>query len=367
MSPKRSKRIFVGFASAGAAGIWSFTRVLRKKGYKVDFYGLGQSKFGMPVDVALEFSSNRFLFAFQKMLLFFKILFKYDIWHLNCMEAFFFYPLNLLILKMLGKKIVLTFRGSDVRTHLDFLPDSISQKSKDWPVYYQKMQKLNHSFAGFRRKIRMKIFIWFADKVALTGPFLASSVSHYDNIIPYAREINTLKRGLRKDRSPSFSLRSNRLKPDLQNLTVLHIPTIPEVKGSEYILQAFKNLKRKYRKIDFEYLTNLSHEEVIRQMAQADIIIDQLLVGWYGGQAVEAMALGKPVLSYIHEPYLNLVDFASEIPIINSNIWTLEKDLEILIENQQLREKLGKEGIAFAKKYHRPERIAKEYLRLYFE
>jgi len=351
--PNKSKRIFVGFASAGAAGIWSFTRVLKKKGKKIDFYGVGQSKFGMPVDVALEFSSNRFLFGFQKMWLFFKILFRYDIWHLNCMEAFFFYPLNLLILKLLGKRIVLTFRGSDVRTHLDFLPNSISQKSKDWPPYYQKMQKLNHSFAGFRRKIRMKIFIWFADKVAMTGPFLASSVSRYDKIIPYARDLD-------------FILKLKTITHK-NKIIILHAPTVPEVKGSAYIEKTLKKICRKYPQVEFKMPLNLKNEDLLRQMAEADIIIDQLLVGWYGGQAVEAMALGKPVLSYIHEPYLNLVDFASVIPIINSSIWTLEKDLEILIENQKLREKLGKEGIAFAKKYHRPEKIADEYLKLYFE
>jgi len=353
MKQARSKRIFVGFASAGAAGIWSFTRVLKKKGYKIDFYGVGQSKFGMSVDVALECLSNRFLFALQKMLLFFKILFKYDIWHLNCMEAFFFYPLNLLILKLFGKRIVLTFRGSDVRTHLDFLPDSISQKSKDWPVYYQKMQKQNQSFAGFRRRIRMKIFIGFADKVALTGPFLASSVSHYDKIIPYARDLQSI-----------FELKTTTHK---NKIVILHAPTVPEVKGSVYIEKTLRRICRKYPQVEFQMPMNLKNEDLLKQMADADIIIDQLLVGWYGGQAVEAMALGKPVLSYIHEPYLNLVDFASEIPIINSNIWMLEKNLEILIENQKLREKLGKEGIAFAKKYHRPEKIADEYLKLYFD
>lgn len=356
MKQTRSKRIFVGFASAGAAGIWNFTRILRKKGYKIDFYGVGQSKFGMPVDVALEFSSNRFLFAFQKMLLFFKILFKYDIWHLNCMEAFFFYPLNLLILKLFGKKIVLTFRGSDVRAHLDFLPDSISQKSKDWPVYYQKMQKLNHSFAGFRRKIRMKIFIWFADKVAMTGPFLASSVNRYDKIIPYARDLDFI-----------LKLKTITHKKNAKKIIILHAPTVPEVKGSAYIEKTLKKICRKYPQVEFQIPMNLPNDELLRQMAQADIIIDQLLVGWYGGQAVEAMALGKPVISYIHQPYLNLVDFAHEIPIINSSIWALEKDLEILIENQKLRQRLGKEGIAFAKKYHRPEKIADQYLKLYFD
>lgn len=347
----KSPRIFVGFASAGAAGIWSYTRVLKKRGYKIDFYGIGHSKFGMPVDYALEFSLNIFVLAWQKLVFFFKLLPKYDIWHLNCMEAFFFYPLNLLILKILGKKIILTFRGSDVRTDLDFLPQSLYSKKKNWPAYYQKMKKLNRSWAAFKRRLRMKIFISFADQVALTGPFLASSVTRYDKIIPYARDLSKL-----------LKIKSlfNRDK-----IVIFHSPTVMDVKGSEYILASLNNLKKKYQKIEFRMPLNLKNEDLIQQMAKADIVIDQLLVGWYGGQAVEAMALGKPVISYIHQPYFNLVDFAAEIPVVNSNVWTLEKDLEMLINNRAWREELGKKGIEFVKKYHRPEKIAGEYLDLY--
>jgi len=347
------KKIFVGFASAGAAGIWSFTRVLRKRGYSVDFYGVGHSKFGMPVDTALEVSSNKFVFALQKMALFFRILFKYDIWHLNCMEVFFFYPLNLFILKIFGKRIVLTFRGSDVRTHLDFLPPSLQSKSKNWPVYYEKMRRLSQSWGGFKRRIRMEIFIWFADRVALTGPFLASSVSHYDKIIPYARDLEKI-----------LKIKSETHK---NKIVIFHSPTVMDVKGSEYILNTIKNLKKKYKNVEFRMPLNLKNEDLLSLMAKADIVIDQLLVGWYGGQAVEAMALGKPVIAYMHEPYFNLMNFAKDIPVINSNIWTLEKDLMILIEDFKSRKNLGDAGIAFAKKYHRPDKIADEYLKLYFD
>ena len=349
----KNNRIFVGFASAGAAGIWSFTRVLKQKGYKIDFYGRSDSKFKMPVDIALRFSTNKMRAGIQNFLYFFKIVSKYDVWHLNCMEAFFFYPLNLLILKLLGKRIILTFRGSEIRLDLDFLPDSLFSKSTNWPPYYLNKHRESRFLRSFRRRLRAKIFIWFADRVALTGPFLASSVGHYDEIIPYARDIKKIVKIPKKVHNGK--------------IIVFHAPSVMEVKGSAYIMEAIKDLKKKYHKLEFRMPLNLSNEDVIREMSRADIVIDQLLVGWYGGQAVEAMALGKPVLSYIHEPYLNLVDFATEIPIVNSNIWTLDKDLEILINSSELRERLGKEGIAFVKKYHRPEKIAEEYLKLYFD
>src|SRR3989337_1849196 len=103
--PLKDKRIFVGFNSAGAAGIWSFTRILKRRGYQIDFYGLGNIRFNMPVDFLLKFSRNRVISFFERLIFFLKILPKYDLWHLNYMEVFFFYPLNLFLLKLFGKKI----------------------------------------------------------------------------------------------------------------------------------------------------------------------------------------------------------------------------------------------------------------------
>src|SRR3990167_10448282 len=109
MPPKENllkQRIFVGFNSAGAAGIWNYTRDLRRRGIKIDFYGMDEVRLGMRVDFLLKFSENPLRSFFERFFYFLKILPKYGIWHFNFLEAFFFYPLNLLILKLLGKKIV---------------------------------------------------------------------------------------------------------------------------------------------------------------------------------------------------------------------------------------------------------------------
>jgi len=40
----------------------------------------------------------------------------------------------------------------------------------------------------------------------------------------------------------------------------------------------------------------------------ADLLVDQLLTGWYGAVAVEMMALGKPVVCYLREDDLKFID-----------------------------------------------------------
>lgn len=348
----KSERIFVGFNFAGTAGIWSFTRVLKERGYKIDFYGYERSNFNIPVDILLKFSSNPIKSFFERFWYFIKILPHYDIWHFNYGKTFFFYPLNLLILKLAGKKIVCTFRGSDVRNHIDGMPSRgrVNDPRFNWPELYYELA--NRSWAvKWQKNTQMRIFCWLSDQIILTGPFLVSSVLRFDQIIPYSRDIKAIEK---------FGD-----KIEHQKLTILHAPTVAKAKGTTAIVKVFGDLRKKYPQHEFIIAENMPHEELLKQMGQADIIIDQLLVGWYGGQAVEAMALGKIVLSYINPAYLELVEFGQEVPVYNTNPWNLKNDLELLINSPQWRQALGEKGRKFVKKYHDAEKIADQYLEVY--
>ena len=350
--PLKKKRIFVGFNSAGSAGIYAFTRILKRRGYQIDFYGIGKTHFDMPVDFLLKFSSNRFISLFQRIIYFFKIFPRYDLWHLNYAEAFFFYPLNLFILKLFGKKIVVTFRGIDIQTDLEFLTENIYSKisQEKWPEYYRLQFLPKNTLPNFFKKIRRWVFIWFADKVILTGPFLAGQVSRYDEIIPYAREISELK-----GRSSSG-----------RKITVLHVPSEPVTKGTPGITQVFKRLAQKFPEHSFQVLPPMPREKLLSEIAQADIIVDQIIIGWYGGQAVEAMSLGKIVMAFLNPSYLQLVSFGREIPIWNTNFWSFEKDLEMLIKIfPQIKDEWQKKSWEFVKKYHDARKIAQKYLEVY--
>lgn len=351
--PLRNKRIFVGFNSAGAAGIYAFTRVLRRRGYQIDFYGMKKTHFAMPVDFLLEFSELPLRSFFQRVSSFFKILPYYDVWHFNFMEVFFFYPLNLFILKLLGKKIIVTFRGIEVQTDLEFLTKSIYSKipAAHWPEYYRLQFLPKNLWPNFFKKIRRRIFIWFADKVILTGPFLAGQVSRYDEIIPYARKIEKFKQ--------SSSGRK---------ITILHVPTDPLVKGTAEIIRVFKTLAKKYPEHSFRILPKLPREKLLSEIAQADIIVDQIIIGWYGGQAVEAMALGKIVMAFLNPAYLQLVPFGKQIPIWNTNIWSFREDLETLLQVfPYIKDEWQKKSYQFVKKEHDARKIAEKYLRIYRE
>jgi glycosyltransferase involved in cell wall biosynthesis len=101
---------------------------------------------------------------------------------------------------------------------------------------------------------------------------------------------------------------------------------------------------------------------------QADLVIDQLLVGWYGGMAVEAMALGKPVISYIREGDLRFIPpaMSSQLPIIRATPSTLYDVLsEWLTVRRQELSRVGSRSRAYVERWHDPLWIANRLKREY--
>jgi glycosyltransferase involved in cell wall biosynthesis len=83
----------------------------------------------------------------------------------------------------------------------------------------------------------------------------------------------------------------------------------------------------------------------------ADIIFDQCLIGFHGYFALEAMALGKPVMSFIRKPNEYLLH-AKECPILNTHITTIENDLLSLALRRDELAEIGRLSRSYVEKYY---------------
>jgi hypothetical protein len=95
--------------------------------------------------------------------------------------------------------------------------------------------------------------------------------------------------------------------------------------------------------------------------ARADLLVDQLLAGWYGGLAVELMALGKPTICYIREEDLKFIPEAmrAELPIINATPSTIYDILkEWLTVRRHMLPELGQRCRHYVETWHDPLKIA---------
>jgi glycosyltransferase involved in cell wall biosynthesis len=88
---------------------------------------------------------------------------------------------------------------------------------------------------------------------------------------------------------------------DRDHVVFAHAPSNRSVKGTDLILEALDSLREAGYRFELDLIEGVSNEEALERYAEADVVIDQLYAGWYGGVAVEAMALGKPVVVYLRD------------------------------------------------------------------
>ena len=113
----------------------------------------------------------------------------------------------------------------------------------------------------------------------------------------------------------------------------------------------------------------MSNDEALKKYREADIVIDQLRIGWYGAFAVEVMKMGKPVIAYINERDLKYVpaEMAKECKesVINANEYNIEDVLSLYINDRKELNKRRDAQLEYVNKWHNPVYVASITKRVY--
>lgn len=254
---------------------------------------------------------------------------------------------DLPMLKRLGKKIVVTYQGSDARqgdycrNHFDIHPaeedenlTEASDQKKRWAI---------------------DMINTYADQIYSLNPDLLHVLPKQTQFMPYAHiDLDDWK----PSQSPS-----NPDKP-----VILHAPSQRGVKGTRFVLDALSRLEREGISFEFILVENLSRNEARALYERADLLIDQLLCGWYGGLAVELMALGKPVICYIREGDLKFIpkEMRQMLPIINATPVNIYDILKVwLTQKRHELPQLGAISRAYVEQWHDPVKITSELQKTY--
>jgi hypothetical protein len=150
--------------------------------------------------------------------------------------------------------------------------------------------------------------------------------------------------------------------PDRDELVVAHAPTDRDVKGTAHVIAAVDDLRREGLPVRLDLVEGVHHDEALRRVAAADVVVDQVMLGWYGALAVEAMGLGRPVLAYIREDEPEDNPFGETLPIVRTSVATLAADLRALWGDRDRRQRLAVDGRRFVEQDHDPRRIARTVL-----
>lgn len=252
--------------------------------------------------------------------------------------------LELLVLRLRGVKLFIVYQGDDLRqgdrSRELFQVSVASEVDSD---YYGL-------FSDGHKRRQAHLFSTFCEKSYLANPdlfnfhfgpaYFLPNISRQAIVVP-----------------PSINQRPKKSEV----FRIVHAPTHRDAKGTKYVIDSIKRLRKRGFEIELQLVEGMTNADALRAYSEADLVIDQLLAGWYGVLAVECMSMGKPVMAFVREVDLKYIpkEMATNLPIICTSPKTLEVDLEKVIGlGRPALEELGLASLGFVDEWHNPARVA---------
>lgn len=303
-----------------------------------------------PYDMCLKDGKKREPYCIQKGKLAYKFSKEFDIFHLNCGSSILDIPhlhldyLDLLLYR--NKKICVTYNGCDARQkykrirqtelsacHFDDCYDGVCMDGKRDKIRARRIKKLD--------KLNVTMFA--------VNPDLLNFLPDRAVFLPYPIDESRI------ERKEKYQIKDK--------IKIVHAPTQRAAKGTGDVLKIVEEIKSIYpNAVEIQLIENIKHAEAMRLYREADLVIDQLRIGWYGGLAMETMCMGIPTIAYVNEEDLHFIppEMAKECreTVINANANTLFSVLENIINNPQILYQRHKASMEYAHRWHAAEYVA---------
>ena len=244
------------------------------------------------------------------------------------------------VLALAGRKIIAIPYGSDV-LDLRLCRDAKWREAilADYPVLASTFEDVARRVAYYTR--------WAS--FILCGSNLVDFLPRFDLLVTNVLAIDAQEWS--NNNSETLGRRTSRGAP----VTILHAPNHPHIKGTQLLVQACEELRAERVPVKLLIKQRIPNSEIRRLMQDVDIVACGFIGGSYGLFAVEGMSMCKPVLNY-WRPDLKRIystySYASECPILDTPPDRLKENIKLLVENPDLRERLGKAGRQYVEKYH---------------
>lgn len=242
---------------------------------------------------------------------------------------------DLPLLRSLGKRVIMNFRGSDVR-----LP---SEHVRREPDSYLRAQV--GTVDEDRIRGRVAICRRFCDALLVSTPGLLDDVPDA-RWLPHVIDVATWR-----------TQRGN--EPDIP--VVLHAPSSRTAKSSDIVDAEMHSLARDGT-IDYRPVEGLSRSDLQRAIQTADIVIDSLTIGDHGLLSVEAMAAGAIPIAHVAATNRGR---NPGLPVVESTIHDLREVVGSLARDPLRRSQLRMECQGFVMERHDRQAVGPELVDLY--
>jgi hypothetical protein len=253
--------------------------------------------------------------------------------------------LEMPLLKLLGKKIIVSAYGGDVRVQR--ITQALGPYNCCMDCTQQRVACICDEDLARRNLMHVHRY---ADITLSMGDMIEYTPGSRNDGFYWAID-------LKKWPFVGVSLTSHPVK-------VVHAPNHAQFKGTRFLTDVVRLLQQEGYPVELVLVQGMDNEEAMEMYKQADIIADQFLIGWHGNFAVEGMALGKPVIAYIRKPEAYL-PHGLECPIVSANPDTLKQALVTLIQDPYRRYELGIKGRRYVEQVFSLERVGERMDKLY--
>lgn len=239
---------------------------------------------------------------------------------------------DILEFKKQGARVITWFVGDDVR----YYPEMQKQFGISTAFYDGYFKK---SFRGLLSKLR--IHERYADVIYSVPDQASLALRPYAHLqIPVQTEKLNFKR-------------SQNAVPVL-----VHIPSSPQIKGTAIVRQAIEELRRDGLVFTYKELLNIPNTEVLRELSDADILVDELFLHGPGVLSFEAMGSGCAVATR----YLEDSPACFRPPVVSITEHNIKAKLTRLITDKAWRDALIEEGRAYVSERHTAAHIVRDMM-----
>jgi len=267
-----SQRILIsGFEIGGQMQLLAET--MRKRWHQATAAAYNEDFRGYQCDIMVGQQGGRLRREIDRFLFFLWAAHHYDVFHffwgISLWSVSRFHHLDLPFLKLLGKKVVVHFRGLDVVdiAYFDWLRESARGSAAPRPAMSRPDQQKG-----------LKKWIKYADTLLVSEPDLHEVVPNAV-LSPQVVDMSYWQ----PTRQPQ-SLQDGIVR-------IVHAPSSRRKKGTDFVEQSIAELKAKGLPVELVLAENLPHHKIKELYEISDIGLDQVLYGWHGKVSVELMAL----------------------------------------------------------------------------
>lgn len=255
---------------------------LRRAGMRADYLAIGRSAHWDRADHNLVPSPYPLVRVLQEFRMFWGVVARYETIHAHFMYTVSQEGWELPILKRLGRRLVVHFRGCEARDrarNMALHPDiNICQDCDHRPP-----------ICGLQQSARRREWARrFADAVLVTTPDMKDFNPDASHFPFFAPDVAAPER----ERSAGSEFR------------IVHVTNQPGIEGTRQIECAVENLRRRGWPVRFVWLHGRPHDEVLRELAGADLAIGKMKMGYYANAQIESMAMGVPTVTFVREEFM---------------------------------------------------------------